>query len=107
MLRSYFHRILFGSAVAVLCGCSSIMTHTGGEPGYYTGTRASYNMLKDDKTSWGMKPLAALDLPFSAIMDTVLLPWDAFRTDKSVKNRVKESEDSSLFTNSVIPPAKP
>lgn len=106
MMKCYFRSALLASTVTVLCGCSSIMTHTGGEPGYYPGTRASYDMIKDDKTSWGMKPLVALDLPFSAILDTVLLPWDAFRTNKSVKARVKDSEDATLATNAVIPPAE-
>lgn len=50
------------------------MSHTGGgELGYYPGTRASYQMLKNDETSWGMKPLVALDMPFTAVMDTVLI----------------------------------
>jgi len=38
-------------------------------------------------------------------MDTVLLPWDIFRTDKSVKSRVEESEQKNHAINSVIPPS--
>ncbi|EGT4451881.1 YceK/YidQ family lipoprotein, partial [Cronobacter sakazakii] len=37
--------------------------------------------------------------------DTLLIPWDAFRTDKSVKSRVEESEKKSFAINAVIPPA--
>ncbi len=90
----------------MISGCSSVMTHTGGQEGYYPGTRASYSMLTDDETSWGYKPFVALDMPFTAVMDTVLLPWDMFRTDKSVKSRVEASESKNLATNSVIPPAE-
>ncbi len=90
----------------VISGCSSVMTHTGGQDGYYPGTRASYAMLTDDKTSWGYKPFVAIDMPFTAVMDTVLLPWDMFRNDKSVKSRVEASESKNLTTNSVIPPAR-
>lgn len=81
------------------------MTHTGGQEGYYPGTKASYEMLTDDGTSWGYKPFVALDMPFTAVMDTLLLPWDMFRDDKSVKARVEASERKNLATNSVIPPA--
>lgn len=52
-----------------------------------------------------MKSLVALDMPFTAVMDTLLLPWDLFRTDSSVKSRVEKSEQETLATNSVIPPA--
>jgi hypothetical protein len=47
----------------------------------------------------------ALDMPFTAVMDTLLLPWDMFRTDSSVKSRVEKSEKETLATNAVIPPA--
>lgn len=61
------------------------MTHTGPNQGYYPGTRASLNMLEDKETRWSMIPLAAIDLPFSAVLDTVLLPYDYLRknSDKS------------------------
>lgn len=104
-MKCYFRSLMFGSTATFLCGCSSIMTHTGGEPGYYSGTRSSYDMLLSNDTSWGMKPLVALDMPFTAVLDTVLMPWDTFRTDTSVKTRVEKSESETLATNSVIPPA--
>lgn len=62
-------------------------------------------MLANDNTGIGLKSLVVLDMPLTAIMDTLLLPWDIFRTDKSVKSRVEKSERDSLATNSVIPPA--
>lgn len=91
--------------MVTMSGCSSVMTHTGGQEGYYPGTKASYEMLTDKGTSWGYKPFVALDMPFTAVMDTLLLPWDMFRDDKSVKARVEASERKNLATNSVIPPA--
>ncbi|WP_342322941.1 YceK/YidQ family lipoprotein [Kosakonia sp. BYX6] len=89
----------------VLTGCSSVMSHTGGKEGVYPGTRASSEMLSDDDTGIGTKSLVALDMPFTAIMDTLLLPWDLFRRDNSVKSRVEKSERENRATNSLIPPA--
>lgn len=97
---------LFTVGAIALSGCSSMMSHTGGgEQGYYPGTRNSYKMLADGNTSWGLKPLVALDMPFTVVADTLLVPWDAFRTDKSVKARVEESEKKNYAINAAIPPA--
>ncbi|MFA2170815.1 YceK/YidQ family lipoprotein, partial [Escherichia coli] len=38
--------------------------------------------------------------------DTILLPWDVFRKDSSVRSRVEKSEANAQETNNVIPPAK-
>lgn len=105
MMKNVPGKFLAGACGFVLCGCSSMMTHTGGEEGYYPGTRASFDLLKNSETSWGVKPLVALDMPFTAVLDTLLLPWDAFRDDNSVRSRVRQSERDALATNSVIPPA--
>lgn len=88
--------MLIGCAFAAT-GCSSVMSHTGASQGYYSGTRASADMLVDDNTSWALKPLALIDLPFSALMDTLLLPWDYLRSDDdktldSPRERVRQSE---------------
>ena len=66
------------SGVVLLCGCSSVMSHTGGKEGTYPGTRASAAMLSDDDTNW----------------------------DDSVRSRVEKSEQENLATNAVIPPAE-
>lgn len=81
------------------------MSHTGGKEGTYPGTRASAQMIGDDTTGWGTKSLAALDMPFTAVADTLLLPWDLFRKDNSVRSRVEKSEQSTQAMNAVIPPA--
>ncbi len=73
------------------------MSHTGPNQGYYPGTRASADILVDDNSSWALKPLALIDLPFSAVLDTLLLPWDYARSDddKSIdspRERILQSE---------------
>lgn len=83
-----------------------MMSHTGGKEGTYPGTRASATMIGDDETNWGTKLLAILDMPFTAVMDTLLLPWDVFRKDSSVRSRVEKSEANAQATNAVIPPAR-
>ncbi|EJD6582968.1 YceK/YidQ family lipoprotein, partial [Providencia rettgeri] len=63
----------------ILSGCSSIMTHAGPSEGYYPGSKNSIKMIKDDETGWVVRPLLAIDLPFSFIMDTLLIPLDYSR----------------------------
>nr|WP_269468348.1 YceK/YidQ family lipoprotein [Leclercia tamurae] len=104
-MKNVLIKLTMCSAMILLCGCSSVMSHTGGKEGTYPGTRASANMLADDDTNWGTKSLVVLDMPFTAVIDTLLLPWDLFRTDKSVRSRVEQSEEKTLATNAVIPPA--
>ena len=87
-------------SLAGTTGCSSVMSHTGASQGYYPGTRASAAIIADDQTSWALKPLAVIDLPFSALMDTLLLPWDYARADDnkaadSPRERVLQSEKLS------------
>lgn len=62
-------------------------------------------MISEGDTNWGTKSLAILDMPFTAVLDTLLLPWDFFRTDSSVRSRVERSEESTQAINDVIPPA--
>lgn len=88
---------IFACCAFVTTGCSSVMSHTGPSQGYYPGTRASADLLVDDQTSWALKPLALIDLPFSAVMDTLLLPWDYYRHDDdkardSPRERILQSE---------------
>ncbi len=62
-------------------GCSSVMSHTGPNQGYYLDTRAIAAILVDDESSWALKLLALIDLPFSTVLNTMLLPWDYARSD--------------------------
>ncbi|EFO2343061.1 YceK/YidQ family lipoprotein [Escherichia coli] len=106
MIRNVLLAFMICSGMTLLGGCSSVMSHTGGKEGTYPGTRASATMIGDDETNWGTKSLAILDMPFTAVMDTLLLPWDVFRKDSSVRSRVERSEANAQATNAVIPPAR-
>ncbi|EFH3469235.1 YceK/YidQ family lipoprotein [Escherichia coli] len=106
MIRNVLLAFMICSGMTLLGGCSSVMSHTGGKEGTYPGTRASATMIGDDETNWGTKSLAILDMPFTAVMDTLLLPWDVFRNDSSVRSRVEKSEANAQATNAVIPPAR-
>jgi len=102
-----------GCTLVVTSGCSSVMSHTGGDEGYYPGTRSDVNMIKSDETSWAMTPLIALDLPFSAVLDTLLLPYDYYRRGTvNTRQRIKASEQHNLaLSHGVdidhVPPMKP
>ncbi|EHJ4092057.1 TPA: YceK/YidQ family lipoprotein [Escherichia coli] len=106
MIRNVLLAFMICSGMTLLGGCSSVMSHTGGKEGTYPGTRASATIIGDDETNWGTKSLAILDMPFTAVMDTLLLPWDVFRKDSSVRSRVEKSEANAQATNAVIPPAR-
>ncbi|EIH7403841.1 YceK/YidQ family lipoprotein [Escherichia coli] len=106
MIRNVLLAFMICSGMTLLGGCSSVMSHSGGKEGTYPGTRASATMIGDDETNWGTKSLAILDMPFTAVMDTLLLPWDVFRKDSSVRSRVEKSEANAQATNAVIPPAR-
>ncbi|EFD4214222.1 YceK/YidQ family lipoprotein [Escherichia coli] len=106
MIRNVLLAFMICSGMTLLGGCSSVMSHTGGKEGTYPGTGASATMIGDDETNWGTKSLAILDMPFTAVMDTLLLPWDVFRKDSSVRSRVEKSEANAQATNAVIPPAR-
>ncbi|ONK02730.1 hypothetical protein BSK71_15030 [Pectobacterium actinidiae] len=103
-----FSFIITGSGAVATSGCSSVMTHTGSDQGYYSGTRANVDMLRDDETSWAMMPLVAIDLPFSAVADTLLLPYDYYRAGSSDKNklstreRISHSEEQSQTASSQL-----
>ncbi|EFN4063462.1 YceK/YidQ family lipoprotein [Escherichia coli] len=106
MIRNVLLAFMICSGMTLLGGCSSVMSHTGGKEGTYPGTRASATIIGDDETNWGTKSLAILDMPFTAVMDTLLLPWDVFSKDSSVRSRVEKSEANAQATNAVIPPAR-
>ena len=106
MIKKMLVTLTMFSGMAFVSGCSSIMSHTGGKEGTYPGTRASATMISESDTNWGTKSLAILDMPFTAVLDTVLLPWDLFRKDNSVRSRVEKSEERTQAANAVIPPAE-
>lgn len=97
MMKSVLLPLVTGCAFLSVSGCSSVMSHTGGHQGYYPGTRADVSMISSDDTSWAMTPLLIIDLPFSALLDTLLLPYDYYRQDKlNTRDRIKASEEQNL-----------
>ncbi len=94
---------------SLVTGCSSIMTHSGPYQGYYSGAKANIGMLKDDQTGWFMKPLLTIDLPFSAFLDTLLLPYDYVRSDQdsskqSPKHRIDQLDKKPIV---ILPAPEP
>ncbi len=111
MKTYYLAGLLAGVSLAGTSGCSSFMSHSGPDQGYYSGTRASAKIIADSNSGWVMRPLAAIDLPFSAVMDTLLLPYDYYRSgsDKTVDSpheRVLRSEQIN-HTNESLSQAAP
>ncbi|ARY99391.1 outer membrane lipoprotein YidQ [Yersinia ruckeri] len=97
MMRSAVLPIVTGCTLLLTSGCSSIMTHTSSSQGYYSGTHANLDMLKDDNTGWPLRSMLAVDLPLSAVMDTLLLPYDYLRSDEdkapdSPRERIRKEE---------------
>ncbi|MGC6389381.1 YceK/YidQ family lipoprotein [Ewingella sp. S1.OA.A_B6] len=110
MMKTVLLPLVTGCAFLSTSGCSSVMTHTGGHQGYYPGSRADVTMITSDDTSWAMTPLLIIDLPFSALLDTLLLPYDYYRQgNQNTRDRIKASEEHNLaLSNGVdidhIPP---
>ncbi|GKX55837.1 hypothetical protein SOASR030_19490 [Leminorella grimontii] len=78
-----------------LSGCSSIMGHVAPYEGYYPGVEHNVNELQNDNSGWLMRSLVALDMPFTAVLDTVLLPYDYYRSTngrESSRKKVSESD---------------
>ncbi len=66
-------RKLFGGMIlaATLCGCGTVDNLTNGDRQVYGGVRHDFQNVSSGKTA------ALLDVPFSAIGDTVTLPVTA------------------------------
>ena len=104
MIRTTLLPIATGCAFMATAGCSSVMSHTGADQGYYPGTRANVAMMKSDDTSWALTPLLAVELPFSAVADTLMLPYDYYRAGRdkapdSPRERIRQSEARTLATS--------
>ncbi|MEQ4924521.1 YceK/YidQ family lipoprotein [Proteus hauseri] len=87
-----------------LTGCSSVMTHAGPNKDLYSGTKNNVSMLSDEETGWAIKPLVILDFPFSAVLDTLLLPYDYYtisddKSENSPKERIKKLDSTNTTTH--------
>jgi uncharacterized protein YceK len=62
-------------ALALLTGCTSIASRWRGERGTaYPGVRMDVEHVKHYTTEGEL--IAIFDLPLSALVDTIFLPWD-------------------------------
>ncbi|BBG60887.1 hypothetical protein PROVRUST_05707 [Providencia rustigianii DSM 4541] len=80
------------------------MTHAGPTDSYYPGTKNSVDMLQNEDTGWVVKPLLVIDLPFTALMDTLLIPLDYIKSDgnqasDSPKKRVEQLDKQQKSIN--------
>jgi uncharacterized protein YceK len=60
-------------------GCGTVMNQYHGDHYVYGGVKRDWHDLKAQQAPEGIAIAAALDLPLSAIADTLCLPWDASR----------------------------
>ncbi|WP_043892632.1 YceK/YidQ family lipoprotein [Providencia sneebia] len=95
MINLLVTRILFCCTSLMLSACSSIMTHAGPADGYYPGSKNSLERIKDENTGWVLRPLLVIDLPLTAVMDTLFIPLDYVRSgDSSKEDSPKKRIDS-------------
>ena len=71
----------------LLSGCSSVRVHSDPDvtPGPYLGTKQALMNTKRywyDYDFYGQVTLAALDVPLCMVADTLLLPYDAYQSQK-------------------------
>jgi len=69
-------------ALGLLTGCSSFASLNDGCPGVYSGVKYNRAFEESDLVTWqensDQELLLLVDLPLSAVMDTVLLPYTLF-----------------------------
>lgn len=85
-VKRFLLPIYASSTMFVLCGCSSIMAHVGPYEGYYVGMSNNVEMVSDRDNGWMMRTMLFVDLPFTAVLDTALLPYDYYRSTNSRKS---------------------
>ena len=72
--------------VILLSGCSTIQIHSDQAvtPAPYVGTKQALNKTKrywHKYDLYGQVVVAALDVPLCMVADTLMLPYDAYRSD--------------------------
>ena len=83
---------ILAASLALLCGCLNVnlRPHADANMGPYYCTRTMADAVADAfRPSCGItrqmaiafSPLTITDLPFEAIADTVMLPWDLIASD--------------------------
>ena len=88
-MRTALHASLVGLVVILLTGCGSIGARWQGNREPYAGVKLNMDTVKNYHTEGEL--ISAIDLPFSAILDTFLLPYD-LSGDKEEEEEVTPTE---------------
>ncbi|WP_228350884.1 MULTISPECIES: YceK/YidQ family lipoprotein [Limnobaculum] len=112
-VKGFLLPICVSTTMFALSGCSSLMAHVAPYERYYPGTAHDIDMIGDDNHGWLMRSLLIVDLPFSAMLDTVLLPYDLYRASdtegrssprKTISDSDKEKQNKGLMKGSGYTP---
>jgi len=78
--------MMYGSLLAVIAGmtsgCGTWMNHHTGDHHVYGGVKRDWRDIGAQETPEAVAIVTALDLPLSAIADTLCAPWDMAKTDE-------------------------
>lgn len=81
-MKKHLRTSVLALSIGLFSGCATFASINDGCPGVYSGVK--YNRAYEDSSNvtWQRDPdqelLLLLDLPLSAAMDTILLPYTAF-----------------------------
>jgi uncharacterized protein YceK len=93
MFSRFQFRLLATTLVIFLPGCSSLNAHNDDWGHPYAGTQLAANGLKPHLAQSAIvlfipAPFIILDVPFSLVMDTILLPADIFIKPKKARDDI-------------------
>lgn len=94
-MRPHIITLLLSLSLASLTGCASIEAHTDGRDKHvYPGVRSTVRQLKEAKSQWWdstcVRVMMVIDLPLSAIFDTLCLPCDIIGQAKASRSESSE-----------------
>lgn len=76
------NRWWIGIVALLVSGCATVASLNDGCVGTYSGIAYNRGVARSDLVSWQESPAQELfllvDLPFSAVLDTIMLPYTAF-----------------------------
>jgi uncharacterized protein YceK len=106
MEKRYIAVILISVLFLCLTGCASIYSRGWEKGSLYPGTGEDLKEIRDSTSggrSFAMYSL--IDLPFSFVLDTVLLPFDAFSYFKEGRHKPVRKSTTEAVDINVSPPA--
>ncbi|MEB0226288.1 YceK/YidQ family lipoprotein [Pseudomonas sp. 10S4] len=69
-------RLILLVLIACSSGCAALYHRANYEGCPYIGTRFDWGVLTEDSPRLGFVPFLVIDLPLSAVVDTVFLPFE-------------------------------